>query len=92
MQNHAYIIHVFAVLMFSQLPLAAYAQRDEYEGPPINYSTAEVNDPVAKLARKVDSGELELNFDDRQGYLPAVLKLLDIPVSSQTLVFSGIRI
>ncbi|MEZ6131251.1 MAG: hypothetical protein R3C59_21460 [Planctomycetaceae bacterium] len=74
--------------MFSQLPLAAYAQRDEYEGPPINYSTAEVNDPVAKLARKVDSGELELNFDDRQGYLPAVLKLLDIPVSSQTLVFS----
>jgi hypothetical protein len=71
------------------LPAAANSQHDEYEGPPINYSTTEVHDPVAKLARKVETGELKLAFDEKgQGYLPAVLKALDVPVSSQTLVFS----
>lgn len=33
-------------------------------------------------------GRATLAYDKDRGYLPAVLKLLGIPVSSQTLVFS----
>lgn len=67
-------------------PLAA--QSAGYERPPIDYLNAEVHDPVAKLAAKLDAGEIDLDHDDRFGYLPAMLAALDIPVSSQTLVFS----
>lgn len=59
-----------------------------FEGPPIDYLTAEVNDPVAQLARRVSSGEIELEFDNQHGYLKSVLDALQVPVSSQTLVFS----
>lgn len=66
----------------------ALAQRDDYYSPPINYSTAEVHDPVAELSRQIEAGEVQLEYDDQQGYLKAVLDALDIPISSQTLVFS----
>ncbi len=66
----------------------ASAQMGSFGGPPINYMTAEVNDPVAKLSAKLDAGEIELQYDDKHGYLASVLKALDIPTSSQTLVFS----
>lgn len=80
---------LFVALLAIGFVQSVHAHQDDYSGPPINYMKAEVNDPVAKLARKVESGELKLPFDEKgQGYLPAVLKALDIPVSSQTLVFS----
>lgn len=65
------------------------AQRDDFGGPPIHYMSAEVNDSVARLSKKVESGDAELPFDEsKDGYLRAVLEELDIPISSQTLVFS----
>ena len=89
MLHRSYASRAIVVLTVLQLSSIAYAQRDDYDNPPINYSTAEVNDPVAKLARRVASGDVALPFDEEgQGYLPAVLKVLDVPVSSQTLVFS----
>jgi len=54
---------------------------------PINYR-AEVDDPVARLQRRLERGEATLRHDERHGYLPSVLEQLRIPVSSQTLVFS----
>ncbi len=45
-------------------------------------------DPVALLQQRLDSGQESLAHDSVLGYLPALLKALDIPVSSQTLVFS----
>ena len=56
--------------------------------PPINYRSDDLHDPVASLQAALDRGEKKLEFDPRRGYLPSVLKLLNIPVSSQTLVFS----
>ena len=49
---------------------------------------SEPSDPVARLAARLESGELELPTDPRLGPLPALLELLEIPVESQTLVFS----
>lgn len=45
-------------------------------------------DPVMRLQAKLEAGTLTLAHDSVLGYLPAVLKALDIPSSSQTLVFS----
>jgi len=60
----------------------------EYEGEPIRYHDQPVNDPVARLQARIDRGEVTLPFDRRHGYLPAVLRELEVPVSSQMLVFS----
>ena len=45
-------------------------------------------DPVAHLARDLESGRQSLKFEPRWGYLLSLLAALDIPVSSQLLVFS----
>jgi hypothetical protein len=60
-----------------------------YSDAPIFYRTGEVNDPVAKLQKQIEQGKAQLVFDEKDhGYLKSVLRLLDVPVSSQTLVFS----
>ncbi|QDT14415.1 hypothetical protein [Alienimonas californiensis] len=77
-----------AVLAVAFVTPAATAQRDDYSGPPISYETAEVDDPVARLSRQLEAGEIELTFDAEHGYLKGLLTALDVPESSQTLVFS----
>jgi hypothetical protein len=59
-----------------------------FERAPINYSTATAHDPVARLKQQIKVGKLTLAYDTKTGYLPALLKALNIPVSSQALVFS----
>jgi hypothetical protein len=59
-----------------------------FSDAPINYRSNDLNDPIARLQKRLDAGETTLDFDDRQGYLRSVLAQLNIPVSSQTLVFS----
>jgi len=56
--------------------------------PAIRYSTRETTDVVAALNRRLQAGELRLAFDGPGGYLKSVLEALDVPVASQTLVFS----
>lgn len=45
-------------------------------------------DPIASLQALLDAGEVTFSFDSVTGYLPSVLAALDIPLSSQTLIFS----
>ena len=59
-----------------------------YEQDPIRYGTAPVNDAVARLQQRLQSGSVRLEHNDRNGYLESVLSLLDVPASSQSLVFS----
>src|SRR5579883_1506867 len=59
-----------------------------YEREPIRYLTAQPTDPVAQLKQRLERGESSLSYDSQHGYLPALLKALKIPVSSQVLVFS----
>lgn len=61
---------------------------ESYERPPIAYSTAAPANRVARLQARLDAGELTLKHSEPRGYLDAVLKALDVPVDSQTLVFS----
>jgi hypothetical protein len=59
-----------------------------FEKEPILYSTAPVHDPIAELQQKIDSGDVKLDYDSQQEYLPALLEALAVPRSSQMLVFS----
>src|SRR5688572_5827860 len=81
------IIVVFGALI-GLSGLYAIAADDLYEQEPIRYSAAPVDDPVARLQKRIDGGQVKLQFDDKHGYLSSVLAELKAPVSSQTLVFS----
>ncbi len=58
------------------------------EHPAIEYGTRPRTDRVAQLHERLGSGDATLTFDPPQGYLRALLDALDVPVESQTLVFS----
>lgn len=62
--------------------------QDGFDLPPILYSASISNDPVAALQRKLDAGEVRLQRDPKFGYLPSLLKELNVPPESQVLVFS----
>jgi len=61
---------------------------DEYDQEPINYHSAEINDVIVDLQKKINDGTVVLEHDEKNGYLRSVLKHLNVPVSSQVLVFS----
>ncbi|MEZ6118113.1 MAG: hypothetical protein R3C28_16295 [Pirellulaceae bacterium] len=58
------------------------------EEPPIAYSETADNNRVSKLIKTINSGETTLDYDRETGYLKSFLAALEIPVSSQVLVFS----
>ncbi|MCA8996858.1 MAG: hypothetical protein KDA80_07730 [Planctomycetaceae bacterium] len=81
------LLTAVALLAVSSWSTMAFGQL-EFERAPIRYSETEPNDAVAKLMRQVESGEVSLNYDLRHGYLADLLRELNVPISSQTLVFS----
>jgi hypothetical protein len=54
----------------------------------IRYSKGTVRDRISALQKSITNGDLSLKYDPTSGYLESVLKALDIPLSSQVLVFS----
>jgi hypothetical protein len=72
----------------SAAALGSPRQQAGYDCSPINYSTSKPADPVADLDARLGAGQAKLATDSGQGYLKAVLAALDIPISSQALVFS----
>ena len=52
----------------------------QYQQPP--------NDPVARLAKKLEDGQVKLDYTNGFSYLPALLKYFGMNVDSQILVFS----
>ena len=61
---------------------------DEFEHPPISYSTSQSNDPIAKLLEDLKSGSKTLVADTHGSYVKSLLSILKVPESSQCLVFS----
>ena len=59
------------------------------DDPAINYFKAPPDDVVTRLQKRIDKGEVKLDYvPGRLGYLPSLLKNLNINVDSQMLVFS----
>jgi hypothetical protein len=59
-----------------------------FAGEPINYRSEDLSDPIAKLQKQLDRGEMRLKYELQHGYLRSVLQALHVPISSQALVFS----
>jgi hypothetical protein len=70
------------------VPSAARAQIDEFEKDPIRYSETKPDNIVSRLADRIAAKQTRLQHDGVNGYLADFLRSLDVPVSSQTLVFS----
>ena len=81
MKNFRYL----TLLLFC--PAVALGQLD-FEQEPISYSSSTPTDLVQQLADRLRDGSCSLKWDDRSGYLKSLLSALEIPESSQTLVFS----
>lgn len=59
------------------------------EHPAIEYFKTPPDDAVSRLAKRLDKGEARLDYvPGRLGYLPSLLKNLNVNVDSQMLVFS----
>lgn len=64
-------------------------ERLPYGLPPVDYSRkSDVDDPVARLNRRLGTGRSRLRFNGPNGYLKSLLAELNIPVESQLLVYS----
>jgi hypothetical protein len=59
-----------------------------YSDEPINYRGQDLDDPVARLQKRLNAGTAHLDWNEKGGYLQSVLQELHVPISSQTLVFS----
>ncbi len=75
-------------LCFSLLFTPSLIGQISIKGQPIDYFNKSVKDPISKLQKKLDQGELTLEYDKNFGYLNSLLKHLNIDASSQVLVFS----
>lgn len=67
---------------------AATASGQEIERHPINYSAATPRNAVTRLQERLVTGTAKLEFEPEHGYLRSLLRALDVPESSQVLVFS----
>jgi hypothetical protein len=70
------------------LALAAPAGAADIEAEPIRYSQAPADNAVSRLQQRLQGGQTRLSRDADHGYLRSVLRELNVPESSQVLVFS----
>ena len=79
---------IVAIMLLGNTAAFAFQSVDEFEKEPILYSKSTPANRVADLQAALDSGQQTLQKTPEFGYLPDLLKALDVPVESQTLVFS----
>jgi len=83
-QTHCRIALLMAVLAF--LPHGVRA--DDLDREPLNYTKTADDNVITRLQARLDKGDASLQFEPKLGYLASVLKALEVPQSSQCLVFS----
>ena len=76
------------ILIVSGLWQICSLQADDYDREPILYRDTAPTNPISKLQNDLKSGKKVLDYNDTRGYLASLLKALDVPQDSQTLVFS----
>jgi hypothetical protein len=70
-------------------PAQIYAESLPVDHPAIRYYQGPLDDPVARLSKRIAAGEVTLPFrDGGLGFLPGLLDLLGVKPDSQALVFS----
>lgn len=87
-RQHARLVGVAAVSALLLVSFPARADVSDLYQPPINYETAPAENPVTRVQAQITSGQKKLTFDEDRGYLKSFLAALNVPESSQVLVFS----
>lgn len=80
-----------AWLLAASLALAAVSpavRSQDYEQEPIRYSQAKPDNRVSRMLAELESGAKTLDYEEGRGYLRSLLEALEVPISSQVLVFS----
>jgi hypothetical protein len=88
--KHASSFTLIGVLT-ATLAVAAHIEEITYlpnDHPAIQYVQQAPDDPVARLGKRIEAGEVKLDYSPQFGYLPALLKLFGLNIDSQLLVFS----
>ena len=79
---------IFATFALVMLSSTTFAQRVNYEEPPISYSISLPDNAISKLQTQIDDGAKSLKFDGLRGYLKSLLEALEISSTSQVMSFS----
>ncbi|MCE9518065.1 MAG: hypothetical protein K8R87_00620 [Verrucomicrobia bacterium] len=82
----AVVCHFIVILMM--VVIAPAADIKDFTAPPHNYWTQPPRDRFTKLFEQVKSGSMKLDERTPNAYLSSLLRALEIPLSSQLLVFS----
>ena len=73
------MIRLSSGLLLVSFASVAHAQIDSLDREPINYKTAPTDNAITALQQSIDGGKTKLGFVDDHGYLPAILKELNVP-------------
>src|SRR4030095_7338866 len=76
------------LVWLTALPLAQLNDDDLIDHPAVQYRKKATADPMVALKGRLDSGAARLTSNGQSGYLRSLLQALDIPLSSQIMVFS----
>jgi hypothetical protein len=87
MADHLRKLRSVAVLTIVLVALAP-TRASDLDAEPIHYSTARPDNAVERLRESLRAGQAKLQFEEDHGYLRSLLLALNVPESSQTLVFS----
>jgi hypothetical protein len=80
-------VHVFGLL--AAWPVLGQEESGHPREQVIHYHSSEgLADPVARAQKQIAAGKRKLRFEPAHGYLSSLLEALNVPVASQTLVFS----
>lgn len=88
MKRRALLSLIFAAAVASAASAIEDTTYVPYDHPAIQYVQKPPDDPIAHLQKQLDSGAVKLEYSPQFGYLPSLLKLLNLNIDSQLLVFS----
>jgi hypothetical protein len=81
-------LYLAALFMVAGMANAQHPSDEPLNGHVRDLEGGDLAGPVGELQKKLASGEVKLDFEPAHGYLVSLLKQLNVPVSSQALVFS----
>lgn len=85
---HSWVAGLGLALSLALPALSDPVTYDDLDAPPHRYRERTPKDPVTLLKADLESGKVSLDRSNEKAFLLSFLKLLDVPVSSQGLVFS----
>jgi hypothetical protein len=81
-----------AAMVFTAVLVVSAQRRDVFVAsrldPAIDYDKAPTTDAIARANQRLADGSLKLTYEPDNGYLRSVLAAFNVPVESQSLVFS----